>query len=144
MWILIISLFLVIGLGALAGLWYNHKLRKQLERGEIDTMPEVKEEDSECCGQHEVCEKESLLAAVSKGIEYYDDEELDAYIGTAPERYTPEEEEQFRDILYTMRDEEVAGWVRSLQLRGIALPNALKDEVYLIIGERRSGASERH
>lgn len=144
MWILIISLFLVIGLGALAGLWYNHKLRKQLERGEIDAMPEVKEVDSECCGQHEVCEKESLLAAVSKGIEYYDDEELDAYIGTAPERYTPEEEEQFRDILYTMRDEEVAGWVRSLQLRGIALPNALKDEVYLIIGERRSGASERH
>ena len=144
MWILIISLFLVIGLGALAGLWYNHKLRKQLERGEIDTMPEVKEVDSECCGQHEVCEKESLLAAVSKGIEYYDDEELDAYIGTAPERYTPEEEEQFRDIPYTMRDEEVAGWVRSLQLRGIALPNALKDEVYLIIGERRSGASERH
>ena len=144
MWILIISLFLIIGLGALAGLWYNHKLRKQLERGEIDTMPEVKEVDSECCGQHEVCEKESLLAAVSKGIEYYDDEELDAYIGTAPERYTPEEEEQFRDILYTMRDEEVAGWVRSLQLRGIALPNALKDEVYLIIGERRSGASERH
>ena len=144
MWILIISLFLVIGLGALAGLWYNHKLRKQLERGEIDTMPEVKEVDSECCGQHEVCEKESLLAAVSKSIEYYDDEELDAYIGTAPERYTPEEEEQFRDILYTMRDEEVAGWVRSLQLRGIALPNALKDEVYLIIGERRSGASERH
>lgn len=144
MWILIISLFLVIGLGALAGLWYNHKLRKQLERGEIDTMPEIKEVDSECCGQHEVCEKESLLAAVSKSIEYYDDEELDAYIGTAPERYTPEEEEQFRDILYTMRDEEVAGWVRSLQLRGIALPNALKDEVYLIIGERRSGASERH
>lgn len=144
MWILIISLFLVIGLGALAGLWYNHKLRKQLERGEIDAMPEVKEVDSECCGQHEVCEKESLLAAVSKGIEYYDDEELDAYIGTAPEHYTPEEEEQFRDILYTMRDEEVAGWVRSLQLRGIALPNALKDEVYLIIGERRSGASERH
>ena len=144
MWILIISLFLVIGLGALAGLWYNHKLRKQLERGEIEAMPEVKEVDSECCGQHEVCEKESLLAAVSKGIEYYDDEELDAYIGTAPEHYTPDEEEQFRDILYTMRDEEVAGWVRSLQLRGIALPNALKDEVYLIIGERRSGAIERH
>ena len=107
-------------------------------------MPEVKEVDSECCGQHEVCEKESLLAAVSNGIEYYDDEQLDAYIGTAPEHYTPEEEEQFRDILYTMRDEEVAGWVRSLQLRGIALPNALKDEVYLIIGERRSGAIERH
>ena len=46
-------------------------------------MPEVQEVDIECCGQHEVCEKESLLAAVSKKIEYYDDEELDKYIGTA-------------------------------------------------------------
>ena len=40
-------------------------------------MPEVKEVDVECCGQHEVCERDSLLAAVSKKIEYYDDEELD-------------------------------------------------------------------
>jgi hypothetical protein len=31
----------------------------------------------------------------------------------------------------------VAGWVRSLQLRGIALPDNIKDEVFLIIGERR-------
>lgn len=44
-------------------------------------------------------------------------------------------------MLYTMRDEEVAGWVRSLQLRGIALPEGVKDEVFLIIGERRSGGS---
>jgi hypothetical protein len=27
--------------------------------------------------------------------------------------------------------------VRSLQLRGIALPDNIKDEVFLIIGERR-------
>ena len=38
-----------------------------------------------------------------------------------------------------MREEDVAGWVRSLQLRGIALPDTLKDEVFLIIGERRNG-----
>ena len=139
MWILIISLFLVIGLGALAGLWYNHKLRKQLERGEIDAMPEVKEVDSESCGQHEVCEKESLLAAVSKGIEYYDDEELDAYIGTAPEHYTPEEEVQFRDILYTMLEVVVAGCVSSLDLLGMSMTYAFKVLVYLIIFDRRCG-----
>ena len=100
-------------------------------------MPEVQEVDSECCGQHEICERDSLLAAVSKQIEYYDDEELDKYIGTAPDAYTPELEDEFRDVFYTMQDTDVAGWVRSLQLRGIALPENIKDEVFLIIGERR-------
>jgi hypothetical protein len=37
-----------------------------------------------------------------------------------------------------MREEEVAGWVRSLQLRAVELPDELKDEVYMIVGERRS------
>ena len=32
---------------------------------------------------HETCEKDSLLAAVSKDIEYYDDEELDRFRGVA-------------------------------------------------------------
>ena len=141
MWILIISLVVVVAVAAVAGLWRNRKLHQQMERGEIQAMPEVKPVDSECCGQHEVCEKESLLAAVSRGVEYYDDEELDRYIGTPPEAYTAEQEEEFRDVLYTMRDEEVAGWVRSLQLRGIALPEGVKDEVFLIIGELRSGGS---
>ena len=100
-------------------------------------MPEVKEADIECCGQHEVCEKDSLLAAVSKKIEYYDDEELDQFMGREGNAYTEEETELFRDVLYTTRDDEVAGWVRRLQLRGIELPDELKDEVFLIIGERR-------
>ena len=37
-----------------------------------------------------------------------------------------------------MQSEDVAGWVRSLQLRGIALPDGLKDEVFLVVGERRN------
>ena len=36
-----------------------------------------------------------------------------------------------------MREDEVAGWVRSLQLREVNLPDELKDEVFLIVGERR-------
>ena len=74
---------------------------------------------------------------MSKRVEYYDDEELDRYIGTAADAYLPEQVDEFRDILYTMRDDDVAGWVRSLQLRGIALPDEVKDEVFLIVGERR-------
>ena len=94
--------------------------------------------DFECCGQHEVCEKDSLLAAVSKQIEYYEDEELDRFRGRKGDEYTPEETEEFRYVLYTMRTDEVAGWVRSLQLRQVNLPDEVKDEVFLIVEEMRA------
>ena len=86
--------------------------------------------DFECCGQHEVCEKESLLA-IGEDIEYYEDEELDRFRGRTT--YSEEEVEEFREVLYTMRTDEVAGWVRSLELRRVNLPDQLKDEVMLLI-----------
>lgn len=143
MWILIVSLIVLAVVAAVAGVIHNRRLRRQVESGELEAMPEVVEVDSECCGQHEVCEKESLLAAVSRKIEYYDDEELDKYAGVAPDSYTPQQEDEFRDIFYTMQDEDVAGWVRSLQLRGIALPDNLKDEVFLVVVELRANPHKK-
>lgn len=133
-------LLIALGVVALvAGLvrqwWYN----KQIASGQLDRMPEVREGTAAgCCGQHETCEKDSLLAAVSKGIEYYEDEELDRFRGHAPEGYTEVEIEEFNEVLTTLRSEEVAGWVRSLQLRGVALPVELKDDIILLVGERRT------
>lgn len=137
MWILIISLVILALVAMLAGYIRNRRIQKKINNGELESFPEIKEVDGECCGQHEVCERDSLLAAVSKEIEYYDDEELDQYINRESDDYTEEEIEQFRDVLYTMQEVEVAGWVRSLQLRGINLPDGIKEEVFLIIGERR-------
>ena len=137
MWILIVGLVLLAIVAMIAGYIRNKRLQKKIDNGELDSFPEVKEVDVECCGQHEACERDSLLAAVSKQIEYYDDEELDTFIGRAPEDYTPEEADKFRDVFYTMQDTDVAGWVRSLQLRGISLPDEIKDEVFLVVGERR-------
>ena len=111
--------------------------RRNEKKGLSGAGEELKTVDAECCGQHAVCEKESLLAAVSKKIEYYDDEELDEYAGMDADAYTEEQVEQFRDILYTMRQDDVAGWCRSLQLRKIEIPDAIKDEIFLIVGERR-------
>lgn len=137
-------IYLVLGIVILgivafaAGYIREQKLKKQLERGEITELPSIKQvEDMECCGQHETCEKDSLLAAISKEIEYYNDEELDRFRGRGADEYSEEECEEFREVLYTMKDDEVAGWVRSLQLRAVELPDALKDEVFLIVGERR-------
>ena len=135
---LIISLVVLGVVAFIFGYLREMKLKKQLRRGEIDELPSIKQvEDMECCGQHETCEKDSLLAAISKQIEYYDDEELDRFRGKESNSYSEKEVDEFRDVLYTMKDDEVAGWVRSLQLRSVELPDDLKDEVFLIVGERR-------
>ena len=129
---LIIGLVVLGVIAFLAGFFREKKLKKQLEKGEITELPSIKQvQDMECCGQHETCEKESLLAAVSKQIEYYNDEELDRFRGVESSAYLPDEIEEFREVLYTMKEEEVAGWVRSLQLRAVELPDELKDEVFL-------------
>ena len=88
--------------------------------------------DFVCCGQHEVCEKESLRTRV-QDIDYYEDEELDRFRGRTA--YSEEEVEEFREVLYTMRPDEVAGWLHSLELRRVNLPDELKDEAFLIIRE---------
>ncbi len=139
MWILIVALIVLTLIAMLIGKWYYYRINKKIEKGELQETPPVIEADAECCGQHEVCEKDSLLAAVSKGIEYYDDEELDRFRGRESDKYTDEEVEEFREVMFTCKDDEVAGWCRSLQLRSIELPDELKDELFLIIGERRTG-----
>lgn len=88
---------------------------------------------STCNGENQKCEQECMMEAATKPIEYYDDEELDTFIGRPADQYSDEEVEQFADVLYTMHEEEVAGWCRSLHLRGINLPDQLKDEVYAIV-----------
>ncbi|MBQ8888185.1 MAG: phospholipase [Bacteroidaceae bacterium] len=137
MWILVVGLIVLTLAAMIIGKIYYHRINKKIEKGELEKVPEVVSVDAECCGQHETCERDSLLAAVSKGIEYYDDEELDRFRGRPSDSYIDEEVEEFREVMFTCKDDEVAGWCRSLQLRGIELPDELKDELFLIIGERR-------
>ena len=131
MWYIVIGIIVLGVVAAIAGYFRNRKWQKMLERGEISEIPEAQElVTDECCGQH-------LLAAVSKKIEYYDDEELDRFRGVEADAYDEDAVNEFRDVLYTLQEIEVAGWLRSLQLRAINLPDELKDEAFLIVGERR-------
>jgi hypothetical protein len=93
--------------------------------------PFAREEADGCCGRHAVCQKELLLKRMSTPVEYYDDEELDVFAGRPSDSYSEEEVECFAEILDTMLPADVPGWVESLQLRGIALPNALKEKVLI-------------
>ena len=87
---------------------------------------------STCNGENIKCEQECMMEAATKEIEYFDDEELDSFKGRLSDSYSDEEAEQFRDILYSMRQEEVKDWMRSLVLRGIDLPDQVKDEVMML------------
>lgn len=137
MWILVSVMAVIVLFGLTAGYFHNRNTERKTERGETTEKPKTAAMDSGCCGQHETCEKDSLLAAAGQPIEYYDDEELDRFKGRPSDSYSEEETEEFRYILYTMREAEVAGWCRSLQLRGIEPPDGLKDELFLIVDERR-------
>lgn len=99
------------------------------------TSPQEETEDDgeECCGEHEVCEKGRIKRALRTDIEYFDDEELDRFRGTAPGEYDDEAVDEFREVLYTMHPSEIEDWLKSLELREVALPDALKDELFMLM-----------
>jgi len=106
--------------------------------GEANAPSAAVADCSSCSGTNARCEQECMMEAATKPIEYYDDEELDAFSGRPSNGYEPEEVEQFAYVMQTMRPDEVAGWCRSLNLRGISLPNELKDEAIMIIGDEHT------
>lgn len=98
-----------------------------------ESSPAIEDDGEECCGEHEVCEKGRIKRALRTDIEYFDDEELDRFSGTMPDEYDDDAVEEFREVLYTMDPSEVEDWLKSLELREVALPDALKDEVIMLI-----------
>lgn len=77
------------------------------------------------------------MQAATKPIVYYDDEELDAFRGRPSDSYTDEETQQFAEVLETLRSDEVKPWGRSLILRGINMPDGIKDE-FIMMSESAS------
>ena len=119
--------------------------RRDMSRNPQSSGADQTEETSavageECCGMHITCEKDSLLASVSDDIVYYDDEELDRFCGRRPDDYNDDEIEEFRGVLLTLLPEDIAGWGRSIQLRGIELPSDVRDELLMIVAEARRDA----
>ena len=88
-----------------------------------------------CNGDNDKCEQECMMEAATRDIEYYDDEELDTFAGRASEDYNDDEAEQFREVLMTMLPTDAKGWNRSLILRGINVPDQVKDELVLLLGD---------
>lgn len=81
------------------------------------------------------CEAECMAEAACRDIDYFDDEELDRFRQRPGNSYSADEVEEFAYVLETMRTDEVAAWLRSLALRGVELPDQLKDEAYACAAE---------
>ena len=71
------------------------------------------------------CSVRSALRRIKSAPEYYDDEELDVLANRSPQEYTAHEIKLLEEVLDTLRTEDVAGWMRSLGQRHIALPEDL-------------------
>lgn len=139
---MIVALYILLALVAVGALLYILHLRDTARsQAADDAQPQpqepAQEPQEECCGMHITCERDSLLASVSPEIVYYDDEELDRFRGRPADGYTPEEADEFRNVLLTLLPHDIAGWARSIQLRGIELPADVREELLMIVTEER-------
>lgn len=131
MQIIVILLIALVALAVVSALISLFSRRK----GEPEAHIVTKEDCSTCSGDSPTCEQTCMMEAATKAIEYFDDEELDVFRGRPSDEYADEEVEKFSYVLYTMRPEEVKQWNRSLHLRGIAVPDQLKDELFMMMEE---------
>lgn len=122
---------LVLGLFCAALGYLSHR------RGESDEIVVASGDCGSCSGSNAMCEQECTMKAATKPIVYYDDEELDAFRGRPSDSYTDEETQQFAEVLETLRSDEVKPWGRSLILRGINMPDGIKDE-FIMMSESAS------
>lgn len=120
-------------------LFYSHKTGENVD--ETDENPTSNEATpqgcaDEGCGLRPICPSEQILAGECKQeITYYEDEELDAFAGRGENDYTPDEEEQWRDVLYTLQPVDLLGWGQSIKHRGLVMPAAIRLEFMQLAGE---------
>lgn len=119
---------------------YLLDVRGRKRRGDLpEQEPVVEPVKAGCaddsCGLHGICPSEAVLECATKGVVYYDDEELDAFKGRTAAQYSEQEIEQFRDVLYTLKPTDLLGWEQSVKKRGIELPSPIQDEFLMLYHE---------
>jgi hypothetical protein len=126
--IFLLGFFVVVALVVLYRV--NQKRKKEIKTTEVYAAPA-----SDCCGAHEVCEYDEIKMDENR-IEYYDDEELDAYKNIDAGNYTDKQIDQFREVLYTLQQHEIRYWLLSIERRKIMLPSILIEEARMLMTEQ--------
>lgn len=128
--IILIGILAIVGMGVIVG---ASTLISRHNSSEPDVVAPATGDCATCSGINDDCEQTCMMKAATKEVEYYDDEELDRFKGKESGEYTDDEAEEFSEVLYTMRPDEAKGWNRSLILRGINVPNQIKDDLITMI-----------
>lgn len=118
-------LYIILGI---TGLLVLVALFTYLGKRKNNLPDEVIAPPADCCGAHAICEKG--LKKADHHIDYFDDEELDTFKHVAAYAYSDEQIDAFRDVLYTLRPEEIEDWLISLEKREINLPEILRPEAF--------------
>ena len=142
---IILLTILVVG-GAIVWLIDRLFYRRQAEETDHETDRHTDDSDrrsrgcaDEACGLRSICPSEQILAGECRQqVIYYDDEELDDFKGRGENDYSPQEEEQWRDVLYTLQPADLLGWGQSIKHRGLVMPAAIRAEFLQLAGEHRS------
>ena len=129
MTVVVVLLLSLLVLGVLAAVWSRVSSSGDDDTDAIVTRPTC----ATCNGEDTRCEQECMMEAATREVEYYDDEELDRFNGRPADCYTDDEAELFREVLLSMPQSDAKGWNRSLILRGINVPDQIKDELLLMI-----------
>ena len=127
--VVVVLLLSLLVLGVLAAVWSRVSSSGDDDTDAIVTRPTC----ATCNGEDTRCEQECMMEAATREVEYYDDEELDRFKGRPSDCFTDDEAELFREVLMTMPQSDAKGWNRSLILRGINVPDQIKDELLLMI-----------
>lgn len=113
------------------------KFQKGMENEATVQKPEEKPREiaSDCCGAHEICEFDESTYK-QEIIVYFDDEELDVLRNVRENDLTPNQIDDLREVLYTLRTSEINKWMISLGRRHIHLPAILQQEARQLIAEK--------
>ena len=122
----IVSVIALFTIGAIAYIFTSVSRKPGAANDEIVVAPA---DCSTCSGDNAKCEQECMMEAATKPVEYFDDEELDAFKGREASDYSDDELEQWRDVLYTLKHDELLAWERSIKKRGLQMPTIIKEEL---------------
>lgn len=129
---IVIIIGIVVGIFAIAGIIILAKANRGRKKAPVSEQ--ISAPISDCCGAHEICDFDQIKADETI-IEYYDDEELDAFKNKKEKEYTNSQIDQFREVLYTLNTHEIRFWLLSIERRQINLPSILVSEARTLMAE---------
>lgn len=124
---------IIIAVLAFAVIWVSKK--NPASQTEQEPQEEIRQVASDCCGAHEICEFDASQFDKEQII-YFDDEELDVLRNVREDQLSAQQIDDIREVLYTLKTNEIGKWLTSLARRHIHLPTILQQEARQLMAEK--------